>query len=195
MLDYRLLLPLLVVVILLFTALILYFQRKKQQELLEYQAEKRNGYTEASNFLAPIRLVLPLGDQALHIYSVPGGKNRPSKTIADLVGNTTQTQFPQIKIGRNTLFQKALETSGKERFLSGNDEFDRTFVVSIDDEGIARRLLTSDIQKNLIEMASKSPSIEIGPQHYRMMVLRILKNSEGYDLFIDTALAVLNKLK
>jgi hypothetical protein len=45
----------------------------------------------------------------VRIYTVPCGKNHPPKTIAELTGSTTP--FPQIKIGRNTLFQKALETS------------------------------------------------------------------------------------
>jgi len=190
--SYDLIFPLLVGGILVVTVLILYFQRKKQQELLQYQAEKRNGYLESSNFLMPVRLVLPLGEQSLYVYSVPGGKNRPSKTIAELVGGTTS--LPQIKLGRNTLFQKALETFGKERFLSGDEEFDKTFVVSADDENAARQILSLEIQKNLLEMASKSPSIETGPQHFRMMILRMLKDYESYDLFIDTALAILNKL-
>jgi hypothetical protein len=193
MLDFNSLFPMLLVAIFLVAVLILYLQRKKQQELLEYQAEKRNGYVESSNFLTPVRLVLPFGEQSLYIYSVPGGKNRPSKTIADLVGSTAL--FPQIKIGRNTLFQKALETFGKERFLTGDEELDKMFVVNTEDEATARQMLTYDIQKNMMELASKSPSIEAGPQRFRMMVLRILKDSEEYDLFIDTALAILNKLK
>ena len=193
MFDYNLLFPVLLVGILVITVVILYFQRKKQQELLGEQAEKRNGYLEASNFLLPIRLVLPLGEQALYVYSVPGGKNRPSKTIAELTGSNTV--FPKIKVGRNTLFQKALETFGKERFLSGDEEFDSTFVVNAEEDGAARQLLTYDIQKNLIEMASKSPSLEIGPQHFRLVVLHILKDAEGYDLFIETALAILKKFQ
>jgi hypothetical protein len=191
--TYNSILPVIIVGVLVITVVILYFQRKQQQELLQYQAEKRNGYIESSNFLTPIRLVLPFGEQFLHIYTVPGGKNRPSKTIAELTGSTIP--FPQIKIGRNTLFQKALETFGKERFLSGNEEFDQTFVVHTDNDVSARRILTFDIQKNLMDMASKLPSVEIGSQSLKLVILRTLKDSEGYDLFIDTALAILNKLR
>jgi hypothetical protein len=191
--SYDSILPFIVVGVLVIAVIILYFQRKQQQEILQYQAEKRNGHIESSNFLTPIRLVLPFGDQFLYIYTVPGGKNRPSKTIAELTGSTTL--FPQIKIGRNTLFQKALETFGKERFPSGNEEFDQTFVVHTDDDVSARRILTFEIQKNLMDMASKSPSVEIEPQSFKLVILRTLKDSEGYDLFIDTALAILNKFK
>ena len=193
MFDENLIFSVLLVAILLIAVVMLYFQRRKQQELLEEQAAKRNGYIESSNFLMPVRLVLPLGDQALRIYTVPGGKNRPSKTIAELTGS--KTVFPKIKVGRNTFFQKALETFGKERFLSGNEEFDGSFVVNAEEEAAARQLLTYDIQKNLLEMASKSPSLEIGPQQFRLVVLRILKDAEGYDLFIDTALAILKKFR
>jgi hypothetical protein len=191
--SYNLILAFLIVGVLIITVIILYFQRQKQQELLQYQAEKHNGYIESSNFLIPIRLVLPLGEQALYVYSVPGGKNRPSKTIAELTASTAA--FPQIKISRNTLFQKALETFGKERFLIGDEEFDKTFVANTDDDASARRILTFDIQKNLMDMASKLPTVEIRPQSFRLTILRILKDTEGYDLFIDTALAILNKLK
>ena len=179
--------------IVIISIVIAYYQKKKQQEILQYQAEKRNGRIEKGNFLAPDRLVLPFGSQELQVYSIPGGKNRPSKTIAELRNNNTP--FPQIKIVRNNLFQKALETFGRERFLSGDEEFDKTFVVQADDNGSARRALPYEIQKSLLEMASKSPSIEISPQNFKLIILRVIRDSEGYDLFIDTALAILNKLK
>lgn len=193
MFDENLIFSALLIAILLIAVVMFYFQRRKQHELLEEQAAKRNGYIESGNFLMPVRLVLPLGDQDLRIYSVPGGKNRPSKTIAELTGSNTS--FPKIKVGRNTFFQKALESFGKERYLSGDEEFDNTFAVHTDEDGAARQLLTYDIQKSLMEMAAKSPSLEIGPQYFRLIVLRILKDTEGYDLFIDTALAILKKFR
>lgn len=178
--------------ILLFAIAIAYYQNRKQQELLLEQAEKQNGRIEKGNFLAADRLIVPVGNFELRIYSVPGGKNRPAKTIAELAAGSAL--FPKIKVGRNNLFQKALETFGQERFLLGDEDFDKTFVIQTEDQASARQLLTYEIQKNLLEMKSKSPSLEVGPNQFRLMVLRILKNSEDYDLFISTAVTILQKL-
>jgi hypothetical protein len=169
-----------------------YVQQQKQKQLFEEQAQKRNGRIEKGSFLASDRLILPVRNLELRIYTVPGGKNRPPKTVAEL-GNGGG-RFPKIRVGRNTLFQKTLETFGQERFRLGDEDFDQAFVIQTEDESSARRVLSYEIQKNLLELVSKNPSLETGPKQFRWVILQIPKNTEEYDLFIETGLAVLQKL-
>jgi hypothetical protein len=190
--KFDLIIPIIFFVLIAITILTTYFQKKKLDGILQTQADKHNGYLESSSFLLPTRLILPIGEQALNVYYVPGGRRNSAKTVAELTG--TFGPFPQISVRRNTLFQKTLEAFGKERFLIGNEEFDKMFVVSAQDENAARQILSMDIQRNLLEMTSKIPYIEIDAQLFRFMVMHVLKDNDSYDVFIDTALAIWKKL-
>jgi hypothetical protein len=171
-----------------------YWRNQRLKAVFEEQAAKRGGRVEGGSFLYTPQLYLPVNAREVRIFCFPGSRNRPAKTTAEIT-STSAAEFPKIKIGRNNLFQKALTAFGRERWLSGDEEFDQNFTVQGEDEASLRRLLTPPNQRNLLEWAGKNPSLEIGPGTFKLTILRMLKQPEEYDQFIEMASALLRALE
>ena len=102
-------------------------------------------------------------------------------------------RFPEMRIASNSLWQKMLSAMGKERILTGNDEFDKRFAMKSEDQYSALRLLTEDLKARLLESQFRSLDVNMKTQEFSMTILSIPRNNEEYDLFIDTMFLVLQK--
>jgi hypothetical protein len=170
---------------------------RKQKKLLQIQAEKRAG--QVDYFISP-RLLLPIGNLILQVYSISGTNSRQAQTIATLGAETIEVlanelaRFPKIEITKNTILQKSVASLGQQRFLSGNENFDKTFTIHAENDVSVRRVLTSDIQQNFLALSAKSPSLKIGQDIKSVTffsVAGIIKDTNTYDLFIETAVSIL----
>ena len=179
------------IVIFIASFIIGYFQYKKRIELLTYQAEKRGGEVIAKNLFSRTRLLLPYRGEKIEIYSVPGSRYSPPKTVAQIKSN--MLRFPEMRIVSNSLWQKMLSAMGRERILTGNDEFDKRFAVKSEDPYSALRLLPEDLKARLLEPQFRSLDVNMKTQEFSMTILSIPRNNEEYDLFIDTLFLVLQK--
>ena len=155
----------------------------KQTAPLTRQAEKRGGQLEAGGFLGRTDLLLTYNGIPIRVYSIPGGKNRPPNTGAE--SKQDSPRFPTLRDVRNFLLQKMLGVFGKERLLTGNEEFDDHFVVTGENPSTAHRVIPDDLKAKLPEFPFHSLAIDIGPQVLRVSIRSIPQDDEGYDQFID----------
>ncbi len=166
-------------------------QRKKREEMLTRQAEKRGGQVARPGLFRRTKLLLPYQGETLQIYSIPGSRDRPPRTVAQV--QCDSPRFPEIRIAQNNLWRKFQGLLGKERILTGDDEFDSKFVMITEDQYWILRFLTDDFKKALLHSPFRSMDINIKPQDFRVTVMSIPRSDEEYDLFIDTVLSILQK--
>jgi hypothetical protein len=167
-------------------------QSRKQEVLLTRQAEKRGGQVEAGGLFGRTNLLLTYNGIPIQIYSIPGGKSRPPRTVAE--SKLDSPRFPSLRIARNSLWQKMLGAFGKERILSGNEEFDNKFVVTGEDTSAAHKATADDVKAKLLEFPFHSLYIDIQPLVLRVSIQSIPRDDDGYDQFIDIVNLVLQKI-
>jgi len=170
---------------------IAYIQNKARGERLARQAEKRGGEIVKGNLFRLAELRIPVKDVVIAIRTAPGSKYSPPKTIAQV--KLDSPRLPAVRFLRNDLMQKALTAFGKERLLTGDEEFDSRWVVQADDPFIIHKLVTAEFKSRLAERVLRSLDIRIQPQEASFTIITIPSDDEGYDNFIDTVVLVLQK--
>lgn len=168
------------------------YQSRKRAELLERQAEKRGGQITGGGLFHHKKLLLSFQGMGVAIYTIPGGRNRPARTVAQTASDSPR--FPTISIVRNDLVQKIMTTFGKERVSSGNEEFDRRFVITSEDAYQAQRLLSTDVQNEILQFPFRGLNIKIKPQAFSLSIMGIPRDDEGYDRFIDLVYHILQHI-
>lgn len=186
-----LIIAVLVAVILIATLGIVYIQNKARGERLARQAEKRGGEIVKGNLFRLAELRIPVKDVVVAIRTAPGSKYSPPKTIAQV--KLDSPRLPAFRFLRNNLMQKAFAAFGKERLLTGDEEFDSQWVVQADDPFIIHKLVTAEFKSRLAERVLRSLDIRIQPQEASFIITTIPSDDEGYDNFIDTVVLVLQK--
>ncbi len=166
-------------------------QNKKRGAILTAQAEKRNGEVRRTG-LGRWELRLPVKGQTVLIYSVPGSRYSPPRTLAVLKSDTVM--LPVIDITRNNISQKIMAAFGRERAITNDEDFDKEMVVRGEDQYMIQRLLTADLKQRLMSRSLRGLEVKIKPQEVRVTMLTIPANEEGFDEFIDTVLAILQNI-
>ncbi len=68
-------------------------------------------------------------------------------------------------------------------------------MVYAEDDADVRRVITDEVQRNLLTLEARSPSLKIGAGSIvSFSVSGIIKDTHTYDLFINAAVSVLKKL-
>jgi len=186
-----LIIAVLVAVILIVALGIVYIQNKARGERLARQAEKRGGEIVKGNLFRLAELRIPVKDVVIAIRTAPGSKYSPPKTIAQV--KLDSPRLPAVRFLRNNLMQKAFAAFGKERLLTGDEEFDSQWIVQADDPFIIHKLVTAEFKSRLAERVLRSLDIRIQPQEASFTIITIPSDDEGYDNFIDTVVLVLQK--
>lgn len=172
---------------------------EKQKELLQAQAEKRGGQLDRSSS----NLLLQIGRLILQICPIPGRKGVPAETHAVLGGHSIEelfkeiSRFPKITMISNTWLQNSTVPDGHIRILFGDENFDKKFIVYGENEADVHRVLTGDIRQKLLTLLPKSPFLKIHPDSKDttfFSTVGVINNSEEYDLYIDTVVAILKNL-
>jgi len=181
-----------VAVIVIIVVSIATIQTKARDERLMRQAEKRGGEIRKGSLFRLTELLVPFKDVVIAIRTVPGSKHSPPKTIAQV--KLDSPRLPTVRILRNDLLQKALTAFGKERLLTGDDEFDSQWIVQADDAFTVNKLVTAEFKSRLAERMLRSLDIRIQPQEVSLTIMSVPSNDESYDIFIDTVVLVLQKI-
>jgi hypothetical protein len=79
------------------------------------------------------------------------------------------------------------------RFLLGDKNFDRAFSVYADNETNVHRILSSEIRRELLVLASKSPRLRTDDMRF-FALSKYIRDTDTYDSFIDLAIAISQKL-
>lgn len=177
---------------LLIVVSVVYFQHKTRKERLAHQAMKRAGEIRKGGFFKPAELWIPFKETVIVIRTMPGSKYSPPRTVAEV--KLDLPRLPAIRILRNDLWQKTLTKFGRERFPTGDDEFDGKWIVQADDPFMAQKLITAEFKARLGERILRSLDIRIQPQQVSFTITAIPSDDEGFDHFIDTVVFVLHKI-
>jgi hypothetical protein len=165
---------------------------RKFQERLENQASKRGGIVESNGWLSPKKVVFQNKGQRVEIFSVPGSRYNPPRTVAQVI--LEAARLNSLRLRRNDLMQKLLVKFGRERLTTGDEEFDARWLVETASPALAAKLLTSDLKMRMAERMFRTCELKIEPQTVTLSILSIPRNDEEYDSFIDTALLVLRNI-
>jgi len=183
--------------------IISWIKRKKQKRLLQIQADKRGEQVNESSML-----VLPMGAFRLlitsHISDIPVDKNN-SKTMAilrwsDLDLSERVSHFSKIAVFRKQFLLRNSEKSQVrkkwKKILLGNERFDKAFSIYAENEADVHRILTDEIQRGLLALSSKSPRLKTDEMIIRnfFATSKIIRDTDTYDIFIDTAISISEKL-
>ncbi|RJP55025.1 MAG: hypothetical protein C4583_01315 [Anaerolineaceae bacterium] len=168
-----------------------YFRSRAHENRLALQAEKRGGKFEKSGLLKQARIQIPYKEWQVVIYSTPGSRYSPPKTIAQV--KVDSPRLPVIQLERNYLLQKILAAFGRERLLTGDDDFDRRWLVRAADTLTIHKLVTPELKAKLEERILRSLVMRIQPLELLLTIATIPSSEEEYDIFIETTMLVLRK--
>lgn len=65
---------------------------------------------------------------------------------------------------------------------------------SSEDPFLPQRILPGDLQQRFLDRSLRSLELRVSPQNVQVKILAIPRNEETFDHFIDTILAILQKL-
>ena len=179
-------------VVLLFGVGIAFIQQNKRNEIFANQADKRGGEFVKGTLFRRSELRLPYKGNVLVVYSLPGGKNRAPRTIATL--HLEQPALPTMDVLRNDLAQKIMGALGRERVLLNDEEFDRQCVVRSEDPYLPQRILSADLRGRFLDRSLHLLELRVSAQNVQVKILTIPSDEASFAYFIDTALAILQKL-
>jgi hypothetical protein len=166
-------------------------QSKARDEWMERAAQRHGGTVRKGGFLTRAELQIPYKDETIIIHMQPGSKHSSPKTVA--IANVKLPQLPTLRLVHNGLWQKMLETFGKERVTTGDEDFDNEWVIRSTDEFAARKLAGADLKVNFSDRIFRNLDLKLEPKQMNMTALAIPSNEDQFNLFIDTAILVLQK--
>jgi len=166
-------------------------QSRAQSARLTRQAEKRGGEIHKDAFWKPSELRLPFKDSIIAIRVIPGSRYSSPKTVAQV--KLDSPRLPALRLTRSSLLQKMLAAFGRERLLTGDEEFDRLWTLTTEDRFAAQKLATPDFKAQLEQRLFRSLVMDVSPQEFSFTIGVIPSNDEALDVFIDTVILVLNK--
>lgn len=167
-------------------------QRNKRRDLFAAQAAKRGGEVVTGGILQRLELRLPYKGYTLVIYSRPGSRNSPPRTVATL--RPEGVLLPTLDILRNDLVQRITGAFGRERILLDDEEFNKHIVIRGDDQLLARRILTPEMQRRFLDRTLRSLEARISQQNVQIKMMVVVTTNEVLDYFIDTTFAILQKI-
>ena len=166
-------------------------RRNRLQEVLNSQAIKRNGTLR--NFFGYPRLEFQYNNHGVRVYSQSGGKNSPPYTHVEVFLNLS-TDF-KMRIYNETMASRIGKKLGMQDIQIYNDEFDSKFMIKGSDEYIVTSILNFDVQNKLIDLRSFRPYVRMDKKKLRISVPRLLMGDYEYDLLIDAALKIVDRIK
>jgi hypothetical protein len=107
--------------------------------------------------------------------------------------NLTAPRLPALHLVHNGLWQKMMGAFGRERALTGDEEFDSQWAIRSDDRLAAHKLSSPDLKDKLSDRIFRHLNLRLEPQQMNMTTLAIPSDEEQLNRFIDTAILVLQK--
>lgn len=166
-------------------------QSKARDEWMERAAQQRGGTLQKGGFLTRSELLIPCKDTVIVFHMEPGSRHSSPKTVA--IANVKMPALPTLRLVHNGLWQKMMDSFGKARVTTGDEDFDSEWVIRADDDLAARKLSSPDLKANLSDRIFRHLDLRLEPKQMKMVALAIPSNEEQFNVFIDTAIMVLKK--
>lgn len=169
--------------------------KNKIRQVLEGQAIKRNGeVTSVFGGFGYPQLNFEYDFNKFKVFSVPGGKNRPSFTYVNVtLVNSTIHHMRLYKEGFASRIGKKL---GMQDIEVGIDSFDNNIMIKGSDENFIRSLLIYKVQDKVLKIIrNHKASITLKQNRLIIFVNKIVYEDFVYDDLIDTAIGIVDQLK
>lgn len=157
---------------------------RKEKHLLREQALKRNGKIIGGRFTTP-KLLFNHSGQDIIVYSKQYRLFRRRLTYAESSFRLTHrlTKDAELTVFKEDAAAKQFKAAGMPDIEIGNTEFDDAFVIRANDESLARKLLTPEVQQKLLSLGFFILGIRHG---ILVLYTNYLKDRLAYDNLIDT---------
>ncbi len=169
---------------------ILSSQSKMITRLFRQQAVKRNGKVKKRLLFFPQLILFDQGKEIL-IYQSPGGRNSPPTTHMKCILDSMREY--KISITPENMLAKIGKSLGMKDIQIGNSEFDETFLIRGSDEMAVFNLLSPDIQKSILDIEDRYPTINIENKEFKFTISGWLKKERQFDPFIEVGLKIIKK--
>jgi len=185
------LVELLIIVVIIIVGIFFAYRRFTiLKQVFESQALKRNGSVTGS--FMRYNLTFSYRDSPITVSEYPGSKYQSAYTR--VVTSVKNPGLQHVKIYCETLASDIGKKLGKQEIQIGINEFDEKFMIQGTDEYFVINLLTSNIQDKLLALRGYRPTVTLENSELKVNVPRVLKTDEGYDLLIDAALIIIDRL-
>ncbi|HEC94888.1 MAG TPA: hypothetical protein ENI45_02855 [Thermoplasmatales archaeon] len=166
-------------------------QSKELKQLFENQALKRNG--TISGFFSNLKLIFHHGDQPVRVSVYPGSRYRSAYTRVDIGVRNPMNR--KVKIYGESWASSIGKLVGMQDIQIGSDSFDSQFIIKGNDEYFVTSLLTLTVQDKLLALRPHRVTLTLTHNNLQLSVPKLLETEEDYDLLIDTALLIADRLK
>ena len=164
------------------------------ERVMERIAEKRNGIIRRSLIFPSLFISLDGAELLARFRMRWWRKYDPFQFIVD--GRCNKRLGCSISIYPESIILKAGKKLGLKDIETGNDEFDRKFLLRSDDEDLALGFLDRDLQEKILRISHLLPSIKIKDNRLRITTSsHLVGREENMDSLIDTAISILDRIK
>jgi hypothetical protein len=161
--------------------------------MLQEIADRRGGKLKAFSLFAYPELQLEVDGIVVHMWSDPGdGDNDPEAHVSFKLNEKSEWD---LLVYQDTLYAKPGSVGGLRDIEIGNAEFDSVFNVKSNIEALCRQLLSSEVQKLLIDLKAMKLNMRWRSGKLDLGTRRIPRSIEQYDALLDAALSVLKQLR
>ncbi len=187
---YPILFSLFVIIVISLVVVLSLWRYRAIRRLMEQQAMKRGG-TVTGSFLLPV-LKLSYHGLPVVVTSVPGTRYRPAKTEANITLNKMAPG--DLKIVTESIGTRLGKAFGASDVQIDNEEFDKEFLIKVQDESFVKNILNFTLQNRLLEMKQEKPRIILEGTWLAVAIPRVIKTEERYDQLFDLAFCVVDRL-
>lgn len=153
---------------------------RRQGELLQEQAQKRNGQLISRGLFSP-QMRFPCGDLECLVYMTPGSRNSPPHTHVKVKVSHTLT----LSLVSNKFIFGALHRLGGLQELPTYPALGNRFLAKCSDSYFLNTWLTPSVQESLLALFPRSLTVGVRRQVLKFTVTGRLTAAADYDLFLD----------
>jgi len=169
-----------------------YFLNKGSADALTSIADKYHGSVSSSGISGPTELIIPYRGFTLHITPyINARRSRIGNPSIQAVLKLDAPHFPELSLKRYSpvLWKK----NSQDPIPTGDEEFDRLFVVHASDPLAVKKVLTDSIREQLKDERLQQTSFYMEPDKFVMSGYGNSLDRDAYETFTDAALAILDQ--
>ena len=183
----------LVFVVMMIVIIFVQQQRKYQLQLLIRQAKKRNGIVKGGFFSYYPQLNFSQEATEISIHIKPGGESSRPQTILEAIFPSESNR--RIHIFPKSIVYQAWKVLGLQDIQLNDPNFDQVFALQTNVSDFAHNLFSPEIRNKLLSCKSFQIDILLEKKRMKFIAYRNFLDDESYDLFIETGLLILRRLK
>ena len=169
-----------------------YFLNKGSANALTSIADKYHGNVSSGWYFGPTELTIPYQGFTLHITPyINARRSRIGDPSIQAVLKLDAPHFPELSLKR---YSPVLwKTNSEDSIPTGDEEFDRLFVVHASDPLTVKKVLTDSIRRQLKNEMLQQTSFYMEPDKFVMSGYGNNLERDTCEAFTDAALAVLDQ--